>query len=139
MYDPYTGFGLACVHDTIIVQFFWDQRVTEFTKPEFEKGGEDGWVVESVEGVDAFVDTEFEVGDCVTVSGDSEDTFGFGPTQGEDTVREEWEDDGDFELGIGAFLESENDVEGFAKDGRVEGCVLQNKVFDEFKNGILSR
>ena len=26
------------------------------------------------------VDTEFEVGDCVTVSGDSEDTFGFGPT-----------------------------------------------------------
>ena len=116
MHDPYTGFGFARVHDTIIVQFFWDQRIAEFTKPEFEKGGEDGGVVESVEGVDAFVDTEFEVGDCITVSGDSEDTFGFGPTQGEDTVCEEREDDGDFELGIGAFLESEDDVEGFAKD-----------------------
>jgi len=43
------------------------------------------------------VDLEFKLGNSVSVSGDTEDAFASGPTESEDTVCEEWEDDGDLQ------------------------------------------
>lgn len=52
----------------------------------------------------AFVDPEFKFRNPIPVSRDTKDAFGFCPTESENTVSEEGQDDRDFLLGVFPLL-----------------------------------
>lgn len=112
------------MHDTVIVELLRDERIAEFSEPQFQEGRKHGRVVEPIERVVPFVDAEFEVGDSVAISWHSKDPFGFGTAERENAVGEERENDGDFEVRVSAFLQPVDHIERLSENRGMERCIL---------------
>jgi hypothetical protein len=89
---------------THVVHLLRNQRIAKLAKPELHQRRKNVWIVDTLEGVIAFVDPEFKLGDPVPISRDAKDAFGFGSTESEDTVGQEGQDNGNLLLRVRPLL-----------------------------------
>lgn len=71
-----------------------------------------------------FIGPELKLRNPISVSRDTEDAFGFCPTESEDSVGEEGQDDRNLLLGICPLLQPVNNIQSLSKYGWVESGVL---------------
>lgn len=88
----------------VVVQLVRNQWITELPQPEFEQRCKDMRIIDTVEAIISFIDTNFEIRYRIPVSGDTENAFGFGAAQRQNPICEERKNNRDFLVGIVPFL-----------------------------------